>query len=86
MGNEPQPESKPASSNTQDINVRQPLNDISNQTFMFKWPENTFQPRCPRWQIVGVLEYRNTPEIKGSFSKCLDLIYSWEYETRCTPT
>lgn len=81
VGNEPQPESKAASSNTLDINVRQPLNDISNQTFMFKWPENTFHLRCSRWQIFGTLRYRSTQEIEDSFSKCLDLIYSWEYGT-----
>jgi hypothetical protein len=56
VGNEPQPESKAASPNTLDINVRQPVDDISNQTFMFKCPENFLQPTLLGWQIFGALE------------------------------
>lgn len=78
-GNEPQPEAKAASSSTLGISARarQPEKGISNQTSVFKRPENTSQPRSLRWQIFGVLEHcRNTQEIKGYYSKCLDFIYS----------
>lgn len=86
VGNEPQPEAKAASSSTLSIRVRQPSSGISNQTSVFKRPENTSQPRSSRWQIFGVLEHcNNTQEIKDYYSKCVDLIYSWEYETPSAP-